>query len=229
MILNVEVKNLSSLTIGGTSGLESADIPMTKLIFPGSTLKGVMRTSLHLAIKEWEEELKEELRKENKEMLTSCGEIDPAFIGVAHANDKKGTCDVCSLFGFPSPNAQGRGKVSVHLEVSDRLEKVERYTLTRVKINDSTQTSEKGSLFTQEVYRPGTVFKFRIELNSNDEKDLLMVLLSLYYLRLYRVGRGGMVDLRLLNNENELCTSCGELTKKLIKALKSWMTEGDGL
>ncbi|AWR98665.1 RAMP superfamily CRISPR-associated protein [Metallosphaera hakonensis] len=210
MKFKIWIKNLSSLTVGGSTDLGEVDVPMNRMGFPASSVKGAMRTALHRAVKEWGEEMKEyNLR------LTSCGEIDPDFMKRAHRGKP---CDVCNLFGTPSSSVEGRSRVRIYqVEVPNEVHK-----LTRVSIDRKTRTKREGALFSQEVYKPKEVFQFEIELEDPRDHDLTMVLLSLLYMRYFRVGRGGMIDVKV---ENPCSNGCDEFTKKLAERLGEWEVE----
>lgn len=183
---------------------------MNRFQFPGSSLKGAMRSSLHRAILEWGEELEKMGYK-----LTSCGEIDPDFIEKAH---QERPCDVCSLFGRPSLGVEGRSKVTV---IRDEEQEKKVYKLTRVGIDRKTRVKRNAALFSQEVFKPGEVFSFRVEV-SDDPRELSLVLLSLLYLRYWRLGRSGMVDVKV---ENPCRGQCDELGNKLANRLEEWEVE----
>jgi CRISPR/Cas system CSM-associated protein Csm3 (group 7 of RAMP superfamily) len=179
------------------------DIGFNDMGIPGSSIKGSMRTAISWAI------------REGLSNFTSCGEIRPEKIEEAHK--QKGVCDVCKLFGYPGH--EGILRVS-----SIKVDKKE--TLTRVSINDSTNTAKEEALFKQEVVPPDSEFTFEIDLNTKDCKMLELTLLSLYFLRLWRLGRGAMIDLKV-ENIKEYPKDCPSETeeeiKKIMKELGEWL------
>jgi CRISPR/Cas system CSM-associated protein Csm3 (group 7 of RAMP superfamily) len=200
MKIIVRLKNLSSLTVGNSSRLTYVDIGFNDMGIPGSSIKGSMRTAISWAI------------REGLSNFTSCGEIRPEKIEEAH---KKGVCDVCKLFGYPGHEGILRvGSIKV-----DRKE-----TLTRVSINDSTNTAKKGALFKQEVVPPNSKFTFEIDLNTQDCKMLELTLLSLYFLRLWRLGRGAMIDLKI-EEIKEYPKGCPSEMEKEIEKIKKELGE----
>lgn len=206
--LEVEAKNLSSLTIGGTSHSIVVDTPFNSLGIPSSTIKGVLRTAINFFLPEGEG-------------FTSCRQIEPDLITASHGEKP---CDVCMLFGYP-----GSPEGLVNVEVKTKIE--EKFVLTRVKINDKTNTAEKEALFSQEVIKPQTTFHFNVYYNG-DKKDRLFKLLlySLLALRLWRIGRNSMVDLRVKRAEELEANGKWkefdieeEVDKEIGKALKGYL------
>ncbi|AWR95459.1 RAMP superfamily CRISPR-associated protein [Acidianus brierleyi] len=193
MKFEVHLKNLSSLTIGNSSRIAYVDIGFNDMGIPGSSIKGAMRTAISWAIKNG-------LVRE----FTSCGEVRPEKIIEAH---KKGVCDVCKLFGYP--DHEGILRVS-----SISINKIN--VLTRVSIKDDTNTSKEHALFKQEVIPPNQDFTFEVELYTQDCRMLELTLLSLYFLRLWRLGRGGMIDLKI--DEIKECPSL-----EIKKYLGDWL------
>ncbi|BBD73378.1 hypothetical protein HS1genome_1767 [Sulfodiicoccus acidiphilus] len=207
----VTVRNLSSLTLGGSAVVSHVDVPMNQLGFPPSSLKGVMRTAATVAVREG-----------LARGFTACGEVEPTYLGIAHSD---GPCDVCRLFGYPGSMGS---KVVVRLTRGE----APTFTLTRVSIDDGSGTAEEGKLFTQEVYSPGTQFTFEVDLLSQDARLRKLLLYSMAVLRTWRVGRNSLVDLRLegvVNGGNlvPLCQAvkCDGEETELQEALKEWMWE----
>jgi len=190
MIIRVKAKTLNSLTVGGGTSIGSVDVSFNELGIPGSSIKGAMRTAISKAIEEGE--VKD---------YTSCGEIEPS---------KMKDCDVCRVFGYPSHE----GIVNVHgVKITPQA------VLTRVAIDDKTLKAMEKSLFKQEVVKPNTEFEFIVEVKDNAScKEIKLVLLSLFYLRLWRLGRGGMIDLKV----EEFPQGC-DFSE--LESLKRWLWE----
>ena len=189
MIIKVKAKALSSLTVGGNTSIGSVDIAFNELGIPGSSIKGAMRTAISKAIEEGE--VKD---------YTSCGEIEPS---------KMKDCDVCRVFGKPNQE----GVVNVHgVLVTPNA------VLTRVSIDDGNLKAKEGSLFKQEVVKPNTEFEFEVEVKDSAScKEIRLVLLSLFYLRLWRLGRGGMIDLKVEDFPHINCDFSD------LESLKRWL------
>lgn len=190
MIIRVKARALNSLTVGGGTSTGIVDISFNELGIPGSSIKGAMRTAISKAIEEGE-----------VTGYTSCGEIEPS---------KMKDCDVCRVFGYPNHE----GIVNVHGVVVKP-----KAVLTRVAIDDRTLKAKKGSLFKQEVLKPGTEFEFLVEVKDNATcREIKLVLLSLFYLRLWKLGRGGMIDLKV----EEFPQGCDFSD---LESLKRWLWE----
>ncbi|MBP1358192.1 MAG: hypothetical protein JZD40_06890 [Sulfolobus sp.] len=204
--LEVEAKNLSSLTIGGTSYNITVDTPFNSLGIPPSTIKGVMRTAINFFL------------DMTLEKFTSCRQVEPGLIKESH----KEPCDVCTLYGYPdSPE----GKVTV--EVKTKVE--EKFVLQRVRINDKTNIAEEGALFSQEVIKPETALHFNVYYRGSKNDRLFKLLLySLLALRLWRIGRNSMIDLKVKRAEEFINGgwkefNIEEVDKEIGKALKRYL------
>lgn len=201
IVVKVSLKNLSSLTIAGGSAISSIDIPLNPMTMPASSIKGAMRTAVSYAINVLH----------LLQGYTSCGEIRP---------EKLDRCDVCSLFGYP--NARDSGCFVI--EVNEKKD-VKKTYITRISINDKTQTANKGSLFTQEIVPANEEFSFVIYYRC-DLRLFKLLLYSLLALRYWRLGRNSMVDVKV-NNAEEICKSvnCDDETKAILSQLSSYMWE----
>ncbi|QIW22830.1 hypothetical protein EWF20_00730 [Sulfolobus sp. S-194] len=200
MEFKVLVKNLTSLTVGGGSTIGGADIPLNPMILPPSTVKGVLRTSISNYLPKG---------------YTSCRKIEPNEIKEAHKDGN--VCDVCKLFGYPDYKDSGCFALTV------KVPEVKKYRITRVKIYDKTQTSEEGSLFTQEIIPPNT--EFEIEVHYRDicgEKLLKLLLYSFLSLRFWRIGRNAMVDVKL---KDDICVKikCDQEMKEIVSSLSEYL------
>ncbi|AWR98158.1 hypothetical protein DFR86_00170 [Acidianus sulfidivorans JP7] len=196
--VKVSIKNLTSLTIAGGSTISTIDIPLNPLGIPASSIKGAMRTAVHNLLPKG---------------YTSCGEIKPESIKKAH---EKGICDVCKLFGYPD-SITG----CITIEVSNSNYNIS--YITRVSIDDKTQKSKEGSLFTQEVILPNNEFSFTIYY-SCDERLFKLLLYSILDLRYWRLGRNTMVDVKV-NNVDEICKSikCDDEIKGILSQLSTYL------
>jgi len=200
MEFKVVIKNLTSLTVGGGSSIGAVDIPLNPMVLPSSTVKGVLRTAVVNYLPNG---------------YSSCGKVDPEEIKKAHKEG--GVCDVCKLFGCPD------SKDSPCFTLTVNVPEVSRYEITRVKIDDKTQKSEEGSLFTQEVIPPNTEFVVTVNFrDSCGDKMLKLLLYSFLALRFWRVGRNAMVDVKL---GEDLCgkVKCDQEMKEIVSSLLQYM------
>ncbi|QKR00770.1 hypothetical protein GWK48_10555 [Metallosphaera tengchongensis] len=200
-MIKVEVifKSLSALTIAGGSKVGAVDVPFNELGIPPSSVKGALRTAVS---------------RYTPSNFTACSEVNPDMMRSKHAS---GPCDVCKLFGYP-----GSGESCFYVEVEGV--QLEKYLLTRVAIEDKTQKAKEGSLFTQEVLRPGFQFKATLNYTCEDPRLFKLLLYSLLSLRLWRFGRNGMVDLKVTNPE-QICksTSCDNELKTVLSSLSNFL------
>ncbi|ARM74571.1 RAMP superfamily CRISPR-associated protein [Acidianus manzaensis] len=201
MRFKVFIKNYTALTIGG--GAEGrTDISLNDLIIPPSSIKGSMRTAINKFL---------------PQNYTSCGKIRPEEITEKHKELGK-PCDVCLLFGYPKSRDIGCFTINI---VTD-LEKLDKVSFTRVAIDDKTQKAVEGGLFSQEAISPES--EVVIEVNFRDscrERMLKLLLYSLSALRLWRLGRNAMIDLKIEN----ICEKykCDEEMKKIVTNLENYL------
>ena len=202
--LTLRFRVLSFLTIGGSTTFNLTDNPLHPMVVPPSSIKGTLRTAINNFLPKG---------------YTSCKGTSPEEINEAH--EKGGVCDVCKLFGYPNHESD-----CIKIEVVG-AEKLERLIITRVSINDKTQTAERGKLFSSEAVKPLSEFEVRIHFNEECGDRLFKLLLySLLALRLWRLGRNAMVDLKLVS---ELKPKDDEM-KVIIDRLSSYLWgEGNGL
>ena len=186
--IKVVLKVLSPLTVGYVGKPVGPDIAFNELGIPPTTLKGVLRASLSRYLSEIDP----------GSGFSSCGEIEPERIRIAH--EKMGrACDVCSLFGYPESRgsswrpAESRGRVKLRwiTDIGGELE-----TMTRIAIDDLTGSVKENALFSQEYLAPGKELEFEAFIDGGC-RELELFLISLEALRFYRVGRAGMVDLKV--------------------------------
>lgn len=174
--LNLKFRVLSFLTIGGSTTFSLTDNPLHPMVVPPSSIKGTLRTAISNFLPKG---------------YTSCNGTSPEEIMKAH--EREGVCDVCKLFGYPNHESD-----CIKIEVVG-AQKLDRLIVTRVSINDKTQTAEKGKLFSSEAVKPLSEFEVKIYFNEKCGDRLLKLLLySLLALRLWRLGRNAMIDLKLV-------------------------------
>jgi CRISPR/Cas system CSM-associated protein Csm3 (group 7 of RAMP superfamily) len=148
-----------------------------KLIIPGSTFKGVLRTSL----------------VRTAELLGYQGvekSVYPSRVG--------GPEDlVCKIFGRPHGPASKVSVKSIYLPNT-----VQR--LTHVKIKDSCRVAEQGGIFTAEYLPIGMDFDvvIRGEELTMEEAEALFVALA--NLRWERIGRAGIIDIGIDVRKSEI-------------------------
>jgi CRISPR/Cas system CSM-associated protein Csm3 (group 7 of RAMP superfamily) len=175
-----------AVSSGGLTLISKADIPFIRIkiangktvpYIPGSTIKGVLRTSLtrtaHLL--------------GFKNVNTS-----------VYPDEKVGSSDiVTSLFGgLSSPE----GKITVDGCMIDESTN----TITHVKINDKSRTAEEGGLFSVEYLPIGSAFNIRVEgrdLNLGESRALFLSILELRY---ERIGKSGLVDVLIIKSESKI-------------------------
>lgn len=180
--LTAYLKPISLATVGYLGGTTlGVDIPLIRInnrpYIPGSSIKGALRSSASRIAEAYG--------------FTSCGSTEPRMIEETHKMMNK-SCDVCMLFGEPRKD---RGRVIVsdfHPVNNPRV-----ITITRVKMEDSTQKAMEGGLYKMEHVEPGSVFKGCISVVDPIEQCLGLLLLSMAELRMGRLGRRTLVDLRV--------------------------------
>ncbi|AOL17557.1 hypothetical protein BFU36_00060 [Sulfolobus sp. A20] len=190
------------MTIAGGSTIGIVDIPFNELGIPSSSLRGVMRTAVSNLLPNG---------------FTSCGEIEPNRMRKAHGSSP---CDVCRLYGYPDSKDGGCFTILMDQVVE------EKHLITRVSIDDKTQKAKDGSLFTQQIIKPGREFKAKIIYRCEDDIKLFNLLLySLSALRYWRLGRNAMVDVKVLTKKEEVCNKvkCNDETEKLLDFLSDYL------
>jgi len=75
-------------------------------------------------------------------------------------------------------------------------------TITRVSIDDKRLISVERKLFTYEVYPVNTVFNSSIEILLDEEWAHILVLAALLNLKYERIGRGGLLDIEIVDTRN---------------------------
>ncbi|MCS7366174.1 MAG: RAMP superfamily CRISPR-associated protein, partial [archaeon GB-1867-035] len=182
MRLGLIIKTKSLLSIGSGRAGFLADIVLYRALFsnknhylenyiiPGSTIKGVLRTSASKIA--W------------MLNLSSCGQVDPLKISRTHSLMKV-SCDVCKIFGEPGgtfsplevtefyPIRHPSNAVKIFnnkvlkidlgdsIWINDFIK-----SLTRIRLSDDTQNVAEGALFKSEYYPPLTFFYGEVKLNK---------------------------------------------------------------
>ncbi|MEM0171868.1 MAG: RAMP superfamily CRISPR-associated protein [Thermoproteota archaeon] len=187
LVLMLKLTTTKKLVIGsgGLTLVTKADVPFLRikkadgkrvLFIPGSTVKGILRTSLiriaHL------------LGFNN--VNVSVYPYKPFSVDI-----------VTSLFGGPS---QPNGKITIDpCMVGDSIQIV-----NHVRINDKSRTAEEGGLFSVEYLPIGSSFKTRIEgrgLSLEESRALFLGILELKY---ERIGKSGLVDVSIIKEESKI-------------------------
>jgi len=212
----VLVKPVSMFTVGGPAGLElGPDVPFVRLYLvegdsrtrsiyiPGSSFKGALRSAASRVAEAFG--------------LYSCGEVEPERIKEAHKNVDM--CHVCELFGAPYG-------ASSKIFVDDLLPVTKKpllLSVTRVRIDDAAGNAVEGGLYTIEHVLRGQEFSGYIRLIRFDRALLKLLLLALAELRFGRVGRSGVVDIKISDTSLLRNAASGdELLIRLIESLERW-------
>lgn len=144
-----------------------------KLLIPASTIKGVLRTCMIKVSKLLGHSTKPS--------------IHPAKIA---ENDDI----VTRLMG--KPNMMGKIRVD-NVLIND----ADKFSLSHVKINDRKGIAEEHGLFSIEYVPEGTTFSTTIEANNIDVDEMRLLLTALVEMRNSRIGKNGMVDIRIKDIE----------------------------
>lgn len=157
------------------------DVPFVRLgegehtvpYMPGSTVKGVLRTTLIRIV----------------DLLghrVSVKSVEPSILAKTKSTNEV----VISLFGAP----QGpKGKLVFFPTVLDENP----YRLTHVKIDDETKTAEHGGLYTAEYIPVGYDFVIdvkAVDLSFEEAEALFAAIAAMPY---ERIGKAGLVDVRI--------------------------------
>jgi len=210
MKLELALRPIGLLTIGYAAPGYLVDVPFYRiggtLVIPGSTVKGVLRSSAH-RIAPWLG-------------MVSCGEVEPREMAAKHAALKpmKGeVCEVCELFGAPGRRSPSRLRVSMFKPVGA----VRTVKVPQVSLEDSTLRAARGKLYVREAIAPFTEFKGVITVEPCEAKHARLTLAAIVNARFEPMGRGGLVDFKLLNYEasnSEIDDQC----RMLIDTLRRW-------
>lgn len=147
------------------------------LYVPGSTLKGVLRTSA--------------CRVASILGYTCCNEVEPSRIETKHRDMNK-ICHVCELFGYPGgPKSLIRvGDGEIEKEYVD-------YT-TRLAVDDAMGVGRDGALFTSETIVGNGSITFPIWILRDDIWIQRLILMSLVELVYNGIGRGSGIGLKIM-------------------------------
>ncbi len=207
-VVDVFLRNLTLLTVGApysvSGGVDVATIRIGgKVLIPGSSFKGAMRTAAHLAA--------------SRVGMTSCGEIEPGRTSAKH-EEMNGPCDVCKIFGRPGLPL----RASSAIRVTDLRPSVDVpvIPITRASIDPKRGKVQEGRLFTTEVIPLCTTFEGKIFVREIDH--LKLVLASLDSLRVVGIGKGALVDVKASVNPEPDVAELGEEATKLLSSLKEW-------
>jgi len=179
---------------GALSPKIKADVPLIhlpgeKCLIPGSTIKGILRTSL--------------IR-----LLNTLGEKTPPTVhpsSLIDSNDMVGM-----IFGRPGKP----GKIFVYGAILER----DSCPITHVKIDDDTRTVAEGALYTVEYLPIGTEFTCRIEGELTID-ELEYLLLSILEARYERIGKSGLVSFWIDKKRSELPVEESELIKEIVEVI----------
>ena len=188
LVVTIRLTTAKKLVIGsgGLTLASKADVSFLRikmmdrkrvLFIPGSTLKGVLRTSLirtaHL------------LGFENVNTSVYPGEE-------SLSNDV-----VTSLFGAPR-------KFKSKITVDSCTLKESTHLITHVRINDKSKTAKEGGLFTVEYLPIGSSFEVRIEGNDLSLDESRALFLSILELKYERIGKSGLVDVEIIKEKSQI-------------------------
>jgi len=176
----------------------------SEIYIPASSFKGALRSSAS--------------RISESYGFRSCGEVRPERIREKHEKIG-GLCDICKLFGYPGSALPSPLILSDLLPVNH----VETIALTRVKIDDRSMRAAEGALFLIEHVPPGCEFAGIVELTSTSKEKIALLLLSLAELRLGRMGRGGLIDLRIEDASELEAVVKDTLWLNLLNELRRWL------
>jgi len=209
--IEVELKSIGLALVGwGVPWVSGADVAAFRrpirgedgiryeLMVPGSSFKGALRSAAH--------------RMAEVYGFRSCG-------GRECAGDDP--CVVCELFGTPG------GSTPSILRVSDfkPKNKVYTFTLRRIRMEDSLMRVAEGGLFAEEYLPPGSEFSGILELVDGraDRPHGEILLLSLAELRLGRLGRHSLFDIRIREDEGFRRLISGSRYAELLEDLRRWL------
>ncbi len=212
MKIEVVLKSVSLVIVGGQTPVGMiTDVPFyrtpnNRLVIPGSTIKGVLRTISSTLAPSFG--------------LSSCCTIKP--------EDMK-DCDICEIFG-----RSGISLSALRVTSFKPVNEPKTDYITRVKINEKTGKAEEKALYNVEIVPPCTEFKGVISIYegglSKPKESLLLVLNAINMVRFNRLGRGDSIfDVRVENidavegklRELGLDPSTPEVSK-VLKSLSTW-------
>ena len=210
----LQLKTLGLATVGWSHPVAAkADVIFARrydhkggyiIYIPGSSFKGALRSSASRIAEVYG--------------FRSCGET------LANRLHKQGevdlnTCAVCHVFGYPG---SGFSRIVVDDFIPDGKE-VRVSRITHVGLDDASLTKSEHKLYTVEVVPPNTIFKGSIEVEDALEGGgLKLLILALAELRLGRIGKNTMVDLRIDQGLEVLDEVLGSETARPFKGLGEW-------
>ena len=208
--IEVEIRPIGLFLVGDSAPIDIfADIQFTKIrkadkrkdngeyIIYGTSFKGWLRSAF--------------TRFAHILSMTTC---------LTESNPEK--CDTCRIFG-----ASGIDGI-LYVSNLHPVKAIRSSIITHVSLNDETLTAREGALYSAEYIHPGELFKGYLEIKMiHDNKELIRylkaVLVGLAALRTDRAGRGGLIDVRIVNAEEIIKrVETDEETKTLLSSLKEW-------
>jgi len=184
--LKVKIRIEKKLNIGSAYAIKTkADIPIQKILIgkkhyiyiPGTTLKGVLRTSL--------------IKSANLLGYEAAYHVDP--------NELINSDDIVTrLFGAPH-DKYSRVYVDPIL-----IDNIETQVLTHISIDDKIGIVKEGSLFTVEYIPPYIEVETYIhgrKLSIDEVKALLISILELNY---ERIGKAGLINVKIIESDSNV-------------------------
>jgi len=214
----LRVKPVGLACIGWSYPAPGVDIPFSRRIMksngsliygiyiPGSSLKGVLRSAAS--------------RVASSYGFKSCGGVRPEFIEELH-KDFGGPCDVCKLFGYPKVGIPSPLIVSDLKPAEGTLREV--FSMTRIRLNDETLKAAEGALFTSEHLGSHVEFSGYVIVLTEDQELLGLLCLSIAELRLGRIGRHSIIDIKLEETEKLEKLLASSRWRPLVEDLRGWL------
>ncbi len=172
---------------------------------PGSSFKGALRSSASRIAEVYG--------------FRSCGETLANRLHKQGGGVDLNTCAVCHVFGYPG---SGFSKIVVDDFIPDGKE-VRVFRVTHVGLEDSSLTKSEHKLYMSEVIPPNIVFNGSIEVEDGlEDGGLKLLMLALAELRLGRIGKNSMVDLRIDKGLEILDEVLGTEIARTLKGLGEW-------
>ncbi len=212
----IQLKTLGLATVGWSHpAVAKADIVFARrydnkgsytIYIPGSSFKGALRSSASRIAEAYG--------------FASCGETLANRLHKQVGEVDFNTCAVCHVFGYPG---SGFSKIIVD-DLLPYAQEVRVYRVTRVGLDDKLLTKSEHKLYTVEVVPPNTVFKGTIEVEDGLGCDgLKLLMLALAELRLGRIGKSTMVDLRIAEGLESLDKVLGIDATRPFRGLGEWV------
>lgn len=182
-----------------------------ELYIPASSLKGSLRSAASRVAAAY-----------TVGRFTSCGQVDPALIAMAHRRTDGSfeECSVCRLFGSPGRTS------SPNIFFEDLIPQGgSPAVITRVKLRDDALNAMKGGLYKSEVIW-GVDFVGKIFYSDEVRELLPLLLLAFAELRMDRFGRRSAIDVRL-EETSGLRDDLEPRWHGLLRGLEDWLWRGD--